>query len=520
MMSLLRRCARALGGTRRTWLAVAGVVLALAVPASRVIARQDAQRFPHDKHEKLFPQCSGCHQGITKGDRVTSFPDTTLCIECHNNRDSKRVRWTAPVRSVSNLRFSHPDHLSLTDGAGAACTTCHATPDAKWMQVGRATPTQCLSCHSHRASAHLATDNRCATCHVTLVKATALPSTRIAAFKKPASHDQPDFARRHEAQGEDAQAQCAYCHARESCARCHVNASRIATAYRLDADARVAGLVAGKAASYTAPATHREAAFLETHGPLARESAQSCANCHARPSCTACHTGKTASDVIAQLPMAERGSAAGVQIKTSAAPWNGLTEESTLPGRIALGPATLSQKPVTGSEIRKAQVHPPGFVKSHGPSAASSQLNCEGCHSKSYCSDCHGGESKRRFHVTNFVSRHAPEAYGRETDCQQCHNPEVFCRGCHLQVGLASKGRTNVSYHSAVPLWLLQHGQAARQGLQSCTSCHTQKDCMQCHAQAGRSINPHGKNFDGKSMYKANRLTCLRCHFKDPYASP
>ena len=502
---------------RAAWLMAAGVVLASAVPMSRVMARQAVPRFSHEKHEKLFPQCSGCHQGIPTGNLATSFPDTAMCGECHNNRDSKKVAWKAPTRSASNLRFAHIEHIGLTDAAGAACTTCHATPDAKWMHVDRAKPAQCLACHTHQASAHLATDNRCATCHVPLTQAKALTASRIAAFPKPASHDHADFARRHDVPDRLAQGQCAVCHARESCARCHVNATRIATQYALASDARVASLVAGKPASYTVPAAHRTAGFLETHGPAARESALTCANCHAQSSCLACHTGKTAADVIAQLPEAGQGNAPGVQIKSVTVPWNGLTESSTLTGRIALGPASMPQKPVTGAEPRRAQVHPPGFSKAHGASAASSQLNCEGCHSKSYCADCHGGEGKRRFHVANFTARHAPEAWGRETDCQQCHNPEVFCRACHVQVGLGAKGRTNVGYHSAVPLWSLQHGQAARQGLQSCTSCHTQKDCMQCHAQLGRGINPHGANFDAKRMWKANRLTCLRCHIKDPF---
>lgn len=502
--------------TQIRWLVAVGV-LALAVPASRVIARQAATRFSHEKHEKLFPQCSGCHQGIPSNNRATSFPDTTLCGECHNNRDSKKVVWTAPPSVASNLRFSHREHVRLTDAAGAVCQTCHATPDAKWMQVDRAKPAQCLACHTHRASAHLALDSRCATCHVPLTQAKALTASRIAAFPKPASHELRDFAQRHDVTGASAQAQCAVCHARESCARCHVNASRIATVYGLASDVRVAGLVAGKPSSYTAPITHRAAEFLETHGPMAREFAPSCANCHARSSCQACHTGTSAAEVIAQLPVAEKGSAAGVQLKANTVPWNGLTESSTLVGRIALGPVTGGVTTVGSAEPRSAQVHPPGFSRTHGASAASFQLNCEGCHRKSYCADCHGGESKRRFHVSNFAARHAPEAWGRETDCQQCHNPEVFCRGCHLQVGLSAKGRTNVGYHSAVPLWMLQHGQAARQGLQSCTSCHTQKDCMQCHAQGGRGINPHGANFDAKRMWKANRLTCLRCHFKDPF---
>ena len=504
----------------RAWWLMACLLLAVVASPARAEARQAPERFPHAKHEKLFPQCSGCHRGIPTGDKTTSFPDTTLCGECHNNRDKKKVAWMAPIRTASNLRFSHRTHKDQTGAAGATCTTCHATPDAKWMNVGRAAPVQCQSCHTHRATSHYATDNRCATCHVTLTQATGLTAARIGAVPKPATHDASDFAQRHAANGVDAQAQCATCHARESCARCHVNAARVTSTYRLDADARVASLVAGQPASYLTPATHRSAGFLEEHGAQAQQASASCATCHARASCQACHTGSGGANVIATMPLPEVGSAAGVQITFNVAPWNGLTVASVTPGRIALGPAKLPQTSVSGAEPRKAQVHPPGFSRSHGASAASSQLNCEGCHARSYCAECHGGESKRRFHVANFAARHAPEAWGRETDCQQCHNAEVFCRSCHVQVGLSSKGRSNVGYHSAVPFWLLQHGQAARQGLPSCTSCHTQTDCMRCHAQSGRGINPHGANFDAKRMWKANRLTCLRCHFKDPLGSP
>ncbi len=489
----------------------------LAVPATHASGQRAATSeagFPHTKHDKLFPQCSGCHLGIATGNRATSFPDTTLCGQCHNNRDQKKVAWMAPTRTPSNLRFSHPDHQRQTGSAGATCTSCHATPDAPWMHVDRAAQAQCQSCHTHRAASHYALDNRCATCHVPLTQATGLTVARVGAFSKPPSHAARDFAQKHSAAGADAQAQCMTCHARESCARCHVNASKVTAQYQLAADVRVAGLLAGKPASYVRPASHASTAFLESHGALARSNVATCTNCHARASCQSCHTGNGGAAVIADVPTAEPGSAAGVLIKPSAKPWNGLTESSVLAGRIALGPASTQQ--VTGVEPRKAQVHAPGFARTHGAAAASGQLTCEGCHSRSYCAECHAGEGKRRFHVANFAARHAPEAWGRDTDCQQCHNPEVFCRGCHLQVGLSSAGRSNVGYHSAVPLWTLQHGQAARQGLQSCTSCHTQKDCMQCHSQSGRNISPHGPGFDARRMWKANRLICLRCHFKDP----
>jgi hypothetical protein len=499
------------------WPWVAGLLFAFGVMSSPLVAQPQPERFPHAKHEKLFPQCSGCHAGIATGVAATAFPDTATCGECHNNRDKKKVRWTAPVRTVTNLKFSHPDHRSLTDGDGSACTTCHATTGAKWMHVDRATPAQCLGCHTHKATAHLAPDNRCATCHVPLTKAVGLTAARIGAFPKPASHEARDFAARHDVVGDAAQAQCATCHARESCARCHVNATKITNRFQLGPDARVASLVAGKPAVYTAPTSHSSSTFLQAHGPSARANGASCANCHARASCQNCHTGTGAADALAQIPIAESGGAAGVQLTNGALPWK-LTANDVVPmGRVALGPARSSQPPArVTTEPHRAVVHPAGFARTHGVQAAVARPTCDGCHARSYCAECHAGESSRKFHVPNFAARHAPEAWGRETDCQQCHSREVFCRGCHLQVGLSSKGRSNVGYHSAIPLWPLQHGQAARQGLQSCTSCHTQKDCMQCHAQGGRGINPHGPGFDAQRMWKANRLTCLRCHLKDP----
>ena len=505
----------------RLILALGMLLTCLVAPArahAQSTAPENQTRFPHAQHEKLFPQCSGCHQGIPTGDRATSFPDSALCGECHNNRDQQKVAWSTPYHAPSNLKFSHREHDRQSGAKSENCSTCHAPRSPSWMHVERATPAQCRSCHTHNAAAHFSVDNRCATCHLTLAQATRLPLARLAAFQKPESHEKGDFAQRHGTVAAAAQSQCAFCHAKESCARCHVNGTRVAAQFGLLADARVATLVAGRKAVYVAPATHRAAAFLDTHGKLASANVQSCANCHARSSCQACHTGTGAAETIRQLPIAEKGSAAGVQIIRVNTPWNSSTDVGAASSHIALGPATAGRF-ANDDQPRKAQVHAPGFARTHGAPAASGQLTCEGCHSRSYCADCHGGESKRRFHVANFASRHAPEAYGRETDCQQCHNPEVFCRGCHIQVGLSSTGRSNVGFHSALPLWVLQHGQAARQGLQSCTSCHTQKDCMQCHSQSGRRISPHGPDFDARRMWKANRLTCLRCHFKDPFDS-
>jgi hypothetical protein len=143
-------------------------------------------------------------------------------------------------------------------------------------------------------------------------------------------------------------------------------------------------------------------------------------------------------------------------------------------------------------------------------------MTCSGCHAQTFCADCHAGENKRRFHPANFAMRHSADAYGRETNCASCHNTEAFCRDCHREGGLASRGRLDVAFHTAQPLWLLQHGRAARQGLESCASCHEQRDCMACHSTTGWGVNPHGRDFNADRMAKKAGVSCGFCHLTPP----
>jgi hypothetical protein len=78
-------------------------------------------------------------------------------------------------------------------------------------------------------------------------------------------------------------------------------------------------------------------------------------------------------------------------------------------------------------------------------------------------------------------------------------------------------GRLGRGFHDAEPLWLLRHGQAARQGLESCASCHEQSQCMQCHSALGAfKVSPHGPDFDPRRAQKRNAAICLVCHLTDP----
>ncbi|MBI4545790.1 MAG: hypothetical protein HY703_11385, partial [Gemmatimonadetes bacterium] len=294
------------------------------------------------------------------------------------------------------------------------------------------------------------------------------------------------FLTRHAAAPAQATANCAICHARQSCARCHANAETVPAIAALEADARVAALLRAKPAEYPLPADHRRSDWVSRHGARARAEPRSCANCHVQPSCQACHTGSGASRAIAALPAPAPGGPAGVRITRA-------------PGL----------------------VHPPGFATAHQAAAAAEPVECSACHRQSFCADCHAGQARPRFHLANFLARHGTESYARELDCGSCHSSETFCRACHASTGRAARGRLEAGFHNAQPLWLLQHGQAARQDLESCTTCHAQRDCTRCHSRKGGwGVNPHGPGFDAERMAGRNRVVCARCHLGEPPHTP
>ena len=307
-------------GFRRLLGAVAIAVVAIASLAWVRIAR-DEHRFPHRVHEKLFPTCIGCHAGVVTGLQATTFPAPETCARCHNGIDAKAVRWAGPARTASNLKFDHVVHAKYTSDASdkLQCLRCHGQGDSlaarPWMVVRRAPPTECLSCHEHRASMHLASEARCETCHVPLAQATALSDSAISGFPKPPSHDDPNWISTHAPSSASALAQCATCHARESCARCHVNASTLSAITSLANDVRVARVVHGLAPRYPVPVSHHSSSFAQAHGALASSPAASCANCHAQASCQTCHLGTMGAKIIGKLPKPAAGSAAGVRLE-------------------------------------------------------------------------------------------------------------------------------------------------------------------------------------------------------------
>jgi hypothetical protein len=337
------------------------------------------------------------------------------------------------------------------------------------MEVRRASPRQCLTCHGIRAEHLAAPDTACATCHLTLVQAATLPSERIARFPAPPTHREAGFGRRH-----PVSETCATCHARDFCITCHVNAPEVEAIQALEPDPRSLAIEA----KLESPTSHVAPDFVQRHGKEARHAPKSCAACHTQASCLTCH--------VAQPEVAVAMHAAG-------------------PGR-GQGASVDRRRPAS---------HGDDFTNRHAPVAPTAPRSCAACHARADCLDCHrpSAASSPGYHPIGFVARHPASAYGRETSCAECHNTGSFCADCHRQSGLAARGTLRGGFHDAKQSFLLGHGPAARQGLESCVSCHAERDCLTCHSSlGGRRFNPHGPGFEADRLRRRNSQMCTVCH--------
>ncbi|MGE0441719.1 MAG: cytochrome c3 family protein [Gemmatimonadales bacterium] len=489
------------GSARRSLLVgallVGGALLALAAGSGAIAAqgRQPAG-FDHPKHSKLFPQCETCHVGAADP-AASIWPTAQSCEACHDGTVQKRVDW-APRQGPppSNLRYDHGRHRTAAATAAtrrqaeapAICTDCHQPDGGRWMTVQRAAAARCLDCHGQRAEHFAVADTACATCHLPLAEAKNLPDDRIRGLAAPADHKAPGFLltgpaghgqRSKSTGGAGVAASCATCHAREFCISCHVNAPETPAIQALGPDRRSL-LVPAK---LTSPATHQAIDFGRSHAAEAGKKGEACVTCHTRESCAACHVGAPAT-AIRSLYAAAEGRAVGALV-----------------------------------DRKKPASHSVQFTNDHAALATSQERSCATCHVRTQCLECHRPDPGRAsgYHPAGFLARHPAAAYARETSCSDCHNSQQFCASCHVQAGFQARttlGQGN--YHDGKRAFLFGHGQAARQSLESCVSCHAERDCLPCHsAQGGRRFNPHGPGFDPARLRRKNPEMCTACHGKE-----
>lgn len=378
----------------------------------------------------------------------------------------------ASLLAAQDPAFDHPKHRSLFP----TCASCHAgaahAGESLWPEAA-----SCAACHDGAIEARVSWSPPRAARRSNL----RFDHTRHA---DSAGARAPACAACHSDAGAPRMAvrpaaaeRCLSCHAihtahlaapDSTCARCHVALAQATSLTRAD--------VAG----FRAPPSHADPRFggAAGHGAVARRTvAASCATCHAREFCYQCHAGASPPRAIAALASDPRSTA------------------------IAARSAPAS--------------HGPSFADRHGPAAAAAGSRCAGCHIRTECLDCHRpvAAAGPGYHPAGFLTRHPAAAYARETACSDCHSVGSFCTACHAQAGLVANGVLRSGYHDANRSFLFGHGQAARQSLESCVACHTERDCLTCHsALGGRRFNPHGPGFDANRMRRKNPEACTACH--------
>ncbi len=439
--------------------------------ASKVLAKLSSVQFPHERHARLFDTCDACHGGVRQAGGRT-FPDPSFCAACHDGNVQPRIEWSPPTEPpATNLRFDHVEHPAID------CANCHQEPGAERMAVQRAVVGQCTPCHGLEDPHYGSVETDCSTCHLALAEATRLTGGDIAAFPAPPAHAEPGWAERggHGLQAYEPVEAPAPAGVAAFCIQCHVDAPEQPAIQALQPDSR--SLI--HEAALQGPTTHRDPDFLQRHGDLVQRTPTECRTCHTSETCLECHIGtpEVARDL---LP-------AG-------------------PGR---GIGAIVQRAPPAS-------HQGGFRDRHASAAAAAPQTCAGCHVRSDCLDCHrpsAASASPGYHSADFLSRHPSAAYAREGSCSDCHNPMAFCATCHQTAGLVAQRDLGSGYHDAKQFFVVGHGQAARQSLETCVSCHTESDCLTCHsALAGRGFNPHGPDFDAERLRKRNSEVCAACH--------
>ncbi len=501
------------------------VFLAMLLPSpagAQTDARSDP--FEHAKHEGLFPLCTGCHEAANGvGAAVAALhPPADGCVGCHDGVDLEQVPWDGPTPAPGHLLYDHAEHraLVLADGDDPPeCSACHAPSAEERWEVVRVRADGCWTCHE--TEDHYQT-GPCASCHTPLAAST-LTESAVATWEPSRDHESEDFLSVHGSAldpGSDLSDGCATCHTRDQCLDCHVSAGPAPIQALEPAPTALASLELP--ARYPVPDDHEALDWLEDHG---RDfEAAECSTCHTRDDCTGCHVQPGPADLGELIPRS-RTRAPGAELLRTA-------------------PATHRR---------------PAFPVRHGDLAAAAASSCETCHVPAACVSCHVGgadptapapalppapksgpvtatarhavpggtpleqnaekglPASGGFHPSSFVLRHSTDAWNGLLECSNCHNTQVFCRSCHVESGLASSGRLGPGYHDAQPLWLLRHGQSARQALESCASCHRQQECLQCHSTIGAfRVNPHGSSFDPDDVRERAERTCFACHLGGP----
>lgn len=378
--------------------------------------------------------CAVCHDGAIRRRLAWQPPAAAR---------RSNLRFTHARHAAAATRRAARD----TTQRPSSCLDCHTDLGAPAV-VRRAAVGRCLSCHGVQVRHLSAPDSACATCHLSLAEARALTREDVARFPAPDRHKEAGFLARggHGAAAGPAAASCATCHSRDFCLGCHVDAPEQPAIQALPSDPRSLAI----AVRLAAPPSHAQPSFATRHGGAVGRDAGACATCHTRESCVACHTtpprvaahlasggpGRSAGAVVSRHPPPSHvgGFADRHAGQASAA-------AGSCAGCHARADCLACHRPQGG---RGAGYHPAGFLARHPAAAYSREISCSDCHNTAgFCAACHAtaGLTARRalgsgYHDATpfFIAGHGAAARRSLETCVGCH-AERDCLACHSALG-------------------------------------------------------------------------------------
>jgi len=142
------------------------------------------------------------------------------------------------------------------------------------------------------------------------------------------------------------------------------------------------------------------------------------------------------------------------------------------------------------------------------------------------CNECHKSEGVAPNHDADWTRGHRLLASKGGANCAQCHD-QAWCLDCHQGGGIDPQLSTQNYKRDYIPKshrsdFLEIHPIKALDNPQTCTRCHDQKYCSQCHAQfkpTDLQFQSHRRQFSdikltsiGPNHSLFNPTQCQTCH--------
>ncbi len=338
-------------------------------------------------------RCVGCH-----GQGATSHLTQTSCEPCHTTLHDAAALDTAAIHAFPRPPSHDSDWVlhHQSAAAGTTCAVCHAQPF-------------CASCHVNarmvQAIESLPPDDRVA----------AMVRGRQVAYPRPPSHLAADWDRAHGAVAKAGVAECANCHAQESCLGCHRIQERVPAIAALPR--RTAGAAPGVNLAGLRPATHLPDMQLR-HRTLAAGGATTCSTCHRPSYCASCHdAAKAPSFHGANFVQRHAQQAYAAEAECTACHQ---TQIFCRDCHQRLGRANTNA-PLGGGSYHDKQ---PGWLFGHGGVARRSIETCASCHAQDFCVRCHSATSG--WHINPHGAGFNPSVESKNPAmCLICHTTGV-----------------------------------------------------------------------------------------------